>query len=302
MMGLEPKTKKKKKKKKRDFNGTPPPKTHPMQTRFLPDPPPPSLPTTTPPSTEPASPPHDPHQRMTTTESLSVMINEDEISLVSRYGLEPSDAPTSPPSAPLPNSNHHPQPLLEEIQCYACKSWCDMTSEGIPLDRAQDTSFMDSWCAPFNQFYCPECKATGKAVTLPHYSSPTSEGQNDFVDSDLVIMQSTNLMALLKSMNDGRIDNWVTPRLMMQKIMEIRKSTAAAYASATTKPQPSSPISSITPSSSHSEHVSSPHSNIIPMTNEKFLASVKKKSKGYQRKQINKKPSESKLSQLGSMP
>ena len=210
--------------------------------------------------------------------------------------------PTSPLSPPLPNSNHDPQSLPDQFQCHSCKCWCNMTSVGFPLEFCQDTPFMDSWCAPFNDFFCYECKAAGKAVTLPHYSSPTSEGQNDFVDSDLVIMQSTNMTALLKSMNDGRLDNCYTIDQMTQKIMEIRKSTAAAYASATTKPQPSSPISSITPSSSHSEHVSSPHSNIIPMTNEQFSASVKKKSKGYQRKQINKKPSESKLSQLGSMP
>ena len=170
---------------------------------------------------------------------------------------------------------------------------------------------MDSWCAPFNQFYCPECKTAGKAVTLTHYSNPTSEEQVDFIDSDLVNMDPTNLNALLKSKSECQLDDCDltlgrcmcrgTPIQMTQKIMEIRKSTAAAYASATTKPQPSSPISSITPSSSHSEHVSSPHSNIIPMTNEQISSSAKKK-KGYQKKQINRKPSESKLSQLGSMP
>ena len=257
---------KKKKKKKRDFNGTPPPKTHPMQTRSLPDPPPPSLPTTTPPSTEPASPPHDSHQRMTTTESPSVMINEDEIALVSRYDLEPPDAPTPPPSAPLPNSNHDPQSLPDQFQCHSCKCWYNTTSVGFPLEFCQDTPFMNSWCAPFNQFYCPECKAAGKAVTLSHNSSPTSEGQTDFVDSDLVNMQGTNLMTLLKSINNGRLDCWCTPNEMTQKIMAIRKSTAAAYASATIKPQPFSPISSITPSTSHIKPVSNPHSNIIPIT------------------------------------
>ena len=77
-----------------------------------------------------------------------------------------------------------------------------MTSEGIPLDRAQDTSSMDSWCAPFNQFYCPECKTAGKAVTLTHYSNPTSEEQVDFVDSDVVSMDMTpKLMDLLESKN-----------------------------------------------------------------------------------------------------
>ena len=197
--------------------------------------------------------------------------------------MELSGAPTPPLSAPLPNSNHDPQPLLNEIQCFACKSWCDMTSVGFPLEFCQDTPFMDSWCAPFNDFFCYECKAAGKAVTLPHYSSPTSEGQNDFVDSDLVTMQQTNLIALLKSMNDGRLVNCPTPDRMTQKIMEIRKSTAAAYAqatkeeaSATIKPQPLSPISSPFPSTSHNiKPGSSPHPNIIPMAQEQISPVVK---------------------------
>ena len=113
-------------------------------------------------------------------------------------------------------------------------------------------------------------------MTLPHYSSPTLEGQTDFVDSDLVNMQSTNLLALLKSINNGRHDCWSTPNEMTQKIMAIRKSTAVAYASATIKPQPFSPISSITPSTSHnSKLVSSPHSNIIPMAQEQISSIVK---------------------------
>ena len=135
-------------------------------------------------------------------------------------------------------------------------------------------------------------------MTLPHYSSPTSEGQTDFVDSDLVNMQSTNLLALLKSINNGRLDRWGTPNQLTQKIMEIRNSTAAAYASATIKPQPFSPNSSITPSTSHIKPVSNPHSDIIPMTQEQ-ISSIVKKKKGNLRKQIERKPFESKL---GSMP
>ena len=177
------------------------------------------------------------------------------------------------------------------MQCHACKSWCDLTSEGIPLDRAQDTSSMDSWCAPFNQFYCPECKTAGKAVTLTHYSNPTSEEQVDFVDSDLVNMDPTKLRALLNSKCDcqldvrdltlGRCVCRGTPNQMTQKIMEIRKSTAAAHASATIKPQPFSPISSLTSSTSHSKPVSSPHSDIIPMALEQVV--VQKKGKRVQR-------------------
>ena len=161
-----------------------------------------------------------------------------------------------------------------------------MTSEGIPLDRAQDTSSMDSWCAPFNQFYCPECKTAGKAVTLTHYSNPTSEEQVDFIDSDLVNMDSTKLRALLKSKSDCQFDVcditclnlcWGTINQMTQKIMEIRKSTAAAYASATIKPQPFSPISSLTSSTSHSKPVSSPHSDIIPMALEQVVVQKRKR-------------------------
>ena len=145
-------------------------------------------------------------------------IKENELSLVNRYGLEEkyvdeirceeevnTATPPTPLSAPLPNSNQSPLPH-NEMQCHACKSWCDLTSERIPLDRAQDTSSMDSWCAPFNQFYCPECKTAGKAVTLTHYSNPTSEEQVDFIDSDLVNMDSTKLRALLKSKSDCQFD------------------------------------------------------------------------------------------------
>ena len=71
--------------------------------------------------------------------------------------------------------------------------------------------------------------------------------------------------------------------------MEIRRSTAAANASATIKPQPFSPISSLTSSISHSKPVSSPHSDIIPMALEQVVA---KKGK---LKRISR-------SQLGSMP
>eukprot|EP00617_Octactis_speculum_P024165 CAMPEP_0185746628 /NCGR_PEP_ID=MMETSP1174-20130828/5241_1 /TAXON_ID=35687 /ORGANISM="Dictyocha speculum, Strain CCMP1381" /LENGTH=72 /DNA_ID=CAMNT_0028421443 /DNA_START=278 /DNA_END=496 /DNA_ORIENTATION=+ len=72
--------------------------------------------------------------------------------------------------------------------------------------------------------------------------------------------------------------------------MAIRRSTAAANTSATIKPQPSSPISSLTPSTSHSKPASSPHiSNVIPMALEQ---SAVKKGK---RRKISK-------SQLGSMP
>ena len=117
-----------------------------MQTRSLPVPPPPPnpppTPTTTPPSTEPTSPPQDPHQQMTTTGSLSVTINEDELSLVNRHGLEeeyvdeirceeedtatPNEPlptlstptsnsappPPTPLSTPLPNSNQPPPPTM----------------------------------------------------------------------------------------------------------------------------------------------------------------------------------------------
>ena len=69
--------------------------------------------------------------------------------------------------------------------------------------------------------------------------------------------------------------------------------------SATIKPQPFSPISSPFPSTSHnSKPVSNPHSNIIPMAQEQ-ISSIVKKKKWKQRK---RKPFESKLSQLGSMP
>ena len=173
-----------------------------------------------------------------------------------------------------------------------------MTSVGFPLEFCQDTPFMDSWCAPFNDFFCYECKAAGKAVTLPHYSSPTSEGQNDFFDSDLVIMQSTNLMALLKSKSNGQFDaSHLTLGGYKQKIMAIRRSTAAEYASATINPQPFSPTSSPFPSTSHnSKLVSSPQSNIIPMA-QKQISPVMKMGKRKQRTKGG-----AKLSRLGSMP
>ena len=151
-----------------------------------------------------------------------------------------------------------------------------------------DDSFLNSWCAPFNDFYCTKCIAAGKAVTLPHYSNPTSEEQVDFVDSDLVNMDPTKLRALLNSKCDcqldvrdltlGRCVCRGTPNQMTQKIMEIRRSTAAANASATIKPQPFSPISSLTSSTSHSKPVSSPHSNIVPMTLEQVV--VKRGNEG----------------------
>ena len=171
-----------------------------------------------------------------------------------------------------------------------------MTSVGFPLDKAQDTSFMDSWCVPFNDFFCYECKAAGKAVTLPHYSSPTSEGQTDFVDSDLVNMQGPNLMALLKSKSNGQLDaSHLTLGGYMQKITAIRRSTAAAYASATINPQPLSPTNSPFPSTAHnSKLVSSPHSNIIPMA-QKQISPVVKMGK---RQILNRKN----ISRLGSMP
>ena len=111
-----------------------------------------------------------------------------------------------------------------------------------------------------------------------------------FINSDLVNMDPTNLRALLRSKSDCQLDNcgltlgrcmcWGSPNQMKQKIMEIRKSTAAAYASATIKPQPFSPISSLTSSTPHSKPVSSPHSDIIPMA----LEQVKeKKGKRVQR-------------------
>ena len=93
----------------------------------------------------------------------------------------------------------------------------------------------------------------------------TSGNIIDFVDSDVVSMNmAPKLMDLLRSkcnMSDGVY----TLGEQRQKIMEIRRSTAVAYATATIKPQLSSPISSSTPSTSHSKPVSSPHfSNIIP--------------------------------------
>ena len=187
----------------------------------------------------------------------------------------------------------------EETKCHSCKSWYDLASVGIPFDMHHDDSFLNSWCAPFNDFYCTKCIAAGKAVTLPHYSNPTSEEQVDFVDSDLVNMDPTKLRALLNSKCDcqldvrdltlGRCVCRGTPNQMTQKIMEIRRSTAAANASATIKPQPFSPISSLTSSISHSKPVSSPHSDIIPMALEQVVA---KKGK---LKRISR-------SQLGSMP
>ena len=141
-------------------------------------------------------------------------------------------------------------------------------------------------------------------MTLPHYSSPTSEEQNDFVDSDLVTMQSTNLMALLKSKSNGQFTLGLTLGGYKQKIMAIRRSTAAAYApatkeeaSATIKPQPLSPISFPFPSNSHnSKPVSSPDPNIIPMAQEQISPLVKMGK----RKQRTK--GGAKLSRLGSMP
>ena len=207
-------------------------------------------------------------------------------------------SPTHSLSAPPPNSNPDSQPLPDQFQCHSCKCWHDMPSVGFPFDKAQDTLFMDGWCAPFDDFYCDACKATGKAVILPHYSSPTSEGQNDFVDSDLVIMQSTNLMTLLKSKSNGQLDaSHLTLGGYMQKIMAIRRSTAAAYALATINPQPLSPTSSPFPSTAHnSKLVSSPHSNIIPMA-QKQISPVLKMGKRKQRTKGG-----AKLSRLGSMP
>ena len=139
-----------------------------MQTRSLPDPPLPSLPTTTPPSTEPASPPHDPHQRMTTTESLRVMINEDEISFASRYGLELSDAPkpgyteeeenTATPKwfyRTIEQTNEE----NDEFKCESCTSWFNLASEGITIAMLRDR-------AP-GKLFCTECKMTAKTNSSP---------------------------------------------------------------------------------------------------------------------------------------
>ena len=151
-----------------------------------------------------------------------------------------------------------------------------MTSVRFPLDKAQDSQFYISWCAPFKGFFCSECIDAGKAAILPHYSNPTSEEQVDLIDSDIV---STNikLMDLLRSLcdeNDERDEDFFktdyhTLGYIQQKIMAIRRTTAAEYAAecatATIKPQPSSPTNPSTPSTSHSKPVSSPHfSNIIP--------------------------------------
>ena len=127
-------------------------------------------------------------------------------------------------------------------------------------------------------------------MTLPHYSNSTSEEQVDFVDSDLVNMRdSAKLLALQKSKCNSQLDDWDYPTInhKWQKIMAIHRSTAAAYATATIKPQLSSPISSPTPSTSHnSEPVSSPHSsNIIPMAQEQ----ISKVMKGeFTRKTVNR--------------
>ena len=135
-------------------------------------------------------------------------------------------------------------------------------------------------------------------------------------------MDSTKLRALLKSKSDCQFDVcditclnlcWGSPKMMTQKIMEIRKSTAAAYASATIKPQPFSPISSLTSSTPHSKPVSSPHSDIIPMAQEQIspvvqngdkedlFAMCQSKAIGT-RKTIRRRKHMSDPTQLGSMP
>ena len=146
-------------------NESDPPYVQTMQTRFLPDPPPPSLPTTTPPSTEPASPPHDPHQRMTTTESLSVMINEDELSLVNRYSLELPDAATPNPIGDT---------VLEDATYISCQSRFKMTNEQIAL----------AWCLDHENLFCTECKPEyteeeENAALWKFLRTFTSEARND---------------------------------------------------------------------------------------------------------------------------
>ena len=104
---------------------------------------------------------------MTTTESPSVMINEDELSLVNRYGLEEEyvdeircveEENTATPKwsdVSVEQANEE----KDEFKCESCTSWFNLASEGITIAMLRDRAF--------EKLLCTECKMTAKTNSSP---------------------------------------------------------------------------------------------------------------------------------------